>query len=135
MSIDLKAEVLSRLDFRALFAKELGPLKYGRGDQAKAKCPFHNDIAPSLSLNLQSGLWNCFGCQAGGDVFNFIQKKYKTDFRGALGLLAKASLTWTLSTSRNGKRSSAGFGDTPLSTSTMSSVASGLAGAPMRPAP
>jgi 5S rRNA maturation endonuclease (ribonuclease M5) len=89
MSIDLKAEILSRLDFRALYAKELGPLKYGRGDQAMARCPFHDDTTPSLSLNLQSGLWQCFGCQAGGDVFSFIQKKYKTDFQGALALLAQ----------------------------------------------
>jgi len=76
MSIDLKAEILSRLDFRALYAKELGRLKNGRGDQAMARCPFHDDTTPSLSLNLQSGLWQCFGCQAGGDVFSFIQKKY-----------------------------------------------------------
>ncbi len=89
MSNGLKAEILSRLDFRALYAKELGRLKNGRGDQAMARCPFHGDTTPSLSVNLQSGLWKCFGCEAGGDVFAFIQKKYGTDFRGALALLAQ----------------------------------------------
>jgi len=89
MNNDLKADILSRLDFRALYAKELGLLKNGRRDQAMARCPFHADTKPSLSLNLRSGFWKCFGCGASGDVFAFIERKYGTNFRGALALLAQ----------------------------------------------
>jgi 5S rRNA maturation endonuclease (ribonuclease M5) len=87
--MDLKSEILAHLDVRALYHKELGELKNGRGDQALGLCPFHEDTRASLSLNLKNGLWNCKACSAKGDVFTFIRKKYGTDFRGALHLLAK----------------------------------------------
>jgi len=42
----------------------------------KTKCPFHEDDTPSLSINTQKegGLWNCFGCNCGGDVISFVEK-------------------------------------------------------------
>ncbi len=89
MAKDLKADILARLDFRALYARELGDLKNGRADQALALCPFHEDTRASLSLNVKTGLWHCFGCGAGGDVFAFMQKRYDSDFRGALNILAR----------------------------------------------
>jgi hypothetical protein len=87
--MDLKSEILAHLDVRALYHKELGELKNGRGDQALGLCPFHEDTRASLSLNLKSGLWNCKACSAKGDVFTFIKKKYGTDFKGALSILAQ----------------------------------------------
>jgi len=87
--MDLKAEILAHLDIRALYHKELGELKNGRGDQALGLCPFHKDTKASLSLNLKTGLWNCKACSAKGDVFTFIRKKYDTDFKGALDSLAQ----------------------------------------------
>jgi hypothetical protein len=87
--MDLKSEILSHLDLRALYHKELGELKNGRGHQAMGLCPFHPDTRASLSLNVKTGLWNCKGCGAKGDVFTFIEKKYATDFKGALDILAQ----------------------------------------------
>jgi 5S rRNA maturation endonuclease (ribonuclease M5) len=87
--MDLKYEILAHLDIRALYHRELGELKNGRGDQALALCPFHEDTRASLSLNLKNGLWNCKACNAKGDVFSFIRKKYGTDFKGALSILAQ----------------------------------------------
>jgi hypothetical protein len=87
--MDLKSEIFAHLDIRALYHKELGELKNGRGDQALGLCPFHNDTRASLSLNLKTGLWNCKACSAKGDVFTFIKKKYGTDFKGALSILAQ----------------------------------------------
>jgi hypothetical protein len=38
----------------------------------KVLCPFHDDHNPSLSLNLYSGGFNCFACEAkGGDIVAF----------------------------------------------------------------
>ncbi|MFN8613794.1 MAG: CHC2 zinc finger domain-containing protein [Vulcanimicrobiota bacterium] len=48
-------------------------------------CPFHDDDKPSLSIT--GGLWQCFGCQAGGDVISFLQLKEKIDFPSAVKLL------------------------------------------------
>lgn len=41
---------------------------------AKACCPFHDDHNPSMSIDNSRGLYKCFVCDAGGDVFNFIRE-------------------------------------------------------------
>lgn len=42
----------------------------------KCRCMFHNDRTPSFSLYERDGkeLWNCFGCNAGGDVINWVER-------------------------------------------------------------
>jgi putative DNA primase/helicase len=85
---DRRAEVLERLDIAAFYAGELPGLKPGSGDEALALCPFHEDRNPSLSVNLVTGLFNCFGCDAKGDVFDFYKKRRGLDFKAALAELA-----------------------------------------------
>lgn len=34
-------------------------------------CPFHNDNSPSLSINIDNGLFYCFGCGIGGNHIKF----------------------------------------------------------------
>lgn len=41
----------------------------------KALCPFHNENTPSLSVNIDKGLFYCFGCHAGGTVIDFIARR------------------------------------------------------------
>lgn len=37
-----------------------------------ARCPFHRDAGrPNMSVNLRSGLFHCFRCNRGGDVYDF----------------------------------------------------------------
>ena len=36
------------------------------------RCPFHNEKTPSFSVRPDKGLFYCFGCGAGGDVFKFL---------------------------------------------------------------
>jgi DNA primase len=43
----------------------------------KAICPLHPDSNPSLSIDLDRGLWHCFGCAAGGTVVTFYMKVAK----------------------------------------------------------
>lgn len=43
-------------------------------NRAKALCPFHDDHNPSMSVDGQRGLYKCFACGAGGDVFNFVRE-------------------------------------------------------------
>lgn len=39
---------------------------------AMARCPFHNDQGrPNMSVSPISGLWHCFRCGRGGDVYDF----------------------------------------------------------------
>ena len=43
-------------------------------NRAQAICPFHDDHNPSLSIDGQRGMYKCFACGAGGDVFNFVRE-------------------------------------------------------------
>ena len=40
----------------------------------KGLCPFHDERTPSFHVRPQLGLWHCFGCGEGGDVFTFLQE-------------------------------------------------------------
>lgn len=42
--------------------------------QFKIICPFHEDVNPSLSIDLSDGRWWCFGCNEGGDAVKFVKK-------------------------------------------------------------
>ena len=42
-------------------------------NEFKIICPFHEDINPSMLINLNSGTFYCFGCGLSGDAYNFIR--------------------------------------------------------------
>ena len=48
------------------------------------KCPFHKDDKPSLKIYSNTNTFNCFGCEANGDVIEFIQLKEKCNKHEAL---------------------------------------------------
>ena len=52
-------------------------------------CPFHDERTPSFGVNPVEKVYYCFGCQASGDVFTFVQETEGVDFKGALELLAE----------------------------------------------
>ena len=54
------------------------------GKSYLGRCPFHDDDTPSLSVNQDERLWNCFGCSAGGDALAFLQLKEKLEFPQAV---------------------------------------------------
>jgi DNA primase len=57
-------------------------------------CPFHAEKSGSFNVSEQTGRYKCFGCQEGGDVISFVQKREQLDFVGAVEYLAgKAGIT------------------------------------------
>jgi DNA primase len=52
-------------------------------------CPFHAEKTPSFCIWPEDDRWKCFGCGAGGDVFEFVKRIENVDFSGALRLLAE----------------------------------------------
>lgn len=59
------------------------------GKHLKARCPFHNEKTPSFHVSPERGMYHCYGCGAGGDMFTFIQAIEGVDFKEALKMLAE----------------------------------------------
>lgn len=51
-------------------------------------CPFHNETAPSFSVDGQKQVYHCFGCKAGGSVIQFIMEIEHLSFPEAVAFLA-----------------------------------------------
>lgn len=58
------------------------------GSNYKANCPFHNEKTPSFFVSPSRNSYFCFGCQAKGDIFTFVEQFEGLDFKGALKVLA-----------------------------------------------
>lgn len=79
-----KAEILTTLDYRAFYETLIPALKDNGKAEVMAPCPFHNDHNPSLSVNLKTGLWNCFAGCGGGDVIEFYKRLKGVNFLTAV---------------------------------------------------
>lgn len=64
------------------------PLKRA-GRNFKAICPFHQEKTPSFMVSPSKGIFHCFGCGAGGNVFNFIMKHERLEFPQVVRMLAE----------------------------------------------
>ncbi len=66
------------------------------GKEYKARCPFHRDHNPSLSVYRSGSEWHfkCFGsgCSSGGDVIEFVMKLDGLEFPDALRRIADECL-------------------------------------------
>lgn len=62
-----------------------------KGKRYWACCPFHQEKTPSFSVSPEDGLYYCFGCHAGGDVFSFVEKMENLSFTEAVERLAEAA--------------------------------------------
>lgn len=51
-------------------------------------CPFHNEKSPSFSVSRSKQMYYCFGCGAGGTVFNFLMEYENFSFTEAMQYLA-----------------------------------------------
>ena len=54
----------------------------------KGLCPFHQEDTPSFTIDTIKNLYYCFGCQEGGDTFDFVQKTRGMGFIEAVRDLA-----------------------------------------------
>ncbi len=83
-----KDRVRDAVDFVELVAartelRRAGPARY------EGLCPFHDERTPSFGIDPSQKVYYCFGCQAAGDVFTFVQETEGVDFKGSLELLAE----------------------------------------------
>lgn len=84
-------EVIQQLKSQAdisLVIQQFLPLKRTGTNRYVGVCPFHDDHSPSMTVNPTLGIYKCFACNAGGDVFKFVQEHEKIDFNGAVEWVA-----------------------------------------------
>lgn len=53
----------------------------------KGKCPFHEDSDPSFCV-YPDGRFHCFGCNAGGTVFDYLMQRDRVEFGAAAEIVA-----------------------------------------------
>lgn len=70
---------------------DLVSLIQSRGMELKKKgrnlvglCPFHTEETPSFTVNPVKNLWQCFGCNSGGDAIRFVEMFDKVTFPEAV---------------------------------------------------
>jgi DNA primase len=61
------------------------------GANWKGLCPFHGEKTPSFMVNPQKGIFHCFGCGVGGDVFGFLMRQDRLSFPEAVRALARTA--------------------------------------------
>jgi len=80
-------EVKRRLNITDLIQNYVSLRKSGK--DYIGLCPFHDDKNPSMHVSEEKGLFHCFSCGAGGDIFGFMMKYNNISFRESLSELAK----------------------------------------------
>jgi len=60
-----------------------------KGKNLLGLCPFHADTAPSFTVAPEKGIFHCFGCGAGGNVFSFLMQYHRLSFPEAVQELAR----------------------------------------------
>ncbi|MGA9370247.1 MAG: DNA primase [Solirubrobacterales bacterium] len=60
-----------------------------RGQDYWGNCPFHDERTPSFKVNPRDKLYYCFGCEASGDVFRFVEEKEGLTFPEAVESLGE----------------------------------------------
>ena len=86
-SDDKLEEIRTRADIVEVIGAHVRLKRAGRN--FVGLCPFHNEKTPSFSVNPERGFFHCFGCGAGGTVFNFIMRTEGLNFPEAIESLAR----------------------------------------------
>jgi DNA primase len=62
-----------------------------RGANYIACCPFHSEKTPSFNVHPGKGIFKCFGCGAGGGIFDFVMRIEGCAFPEAVRIVAEKS--------------------------------------------
>jgi DNA primase len=98
---DAKERIRERLDIAEVVGEVVALKSAGKG-RLKGLCPFHGEKTPSFHVMQDRGFFYCFGCQAKGDVFDFVMRTQGVEFGEALQVLGQqAGIEVTPSTPRD----------------------------------
>jgi DNA primase len=91
----MSAANAERIDFRAIRATHpieeviasSGVELHQRGRGYMGLCPFHGDSTASMSVGAVPDKFRCFGCGVGGDVIDYVRRRYDLSFIEAIEAL------------------------------------------------
>jgi DNA primase len=79
---DVTEEIRRRVGILEVVSPHVTLRRAGRN--YKGLCPFHSEKTPSFTVDPERGFFYCFGCHAGGDVFDFVMRIGSMPFPEAL---------------------------------------------------
>lgn len=85
-------DIRQRIDYESFFREFLPDMRRnGGGGEYRAKCIWHDDSDPSLSVNVEDGVYLCRvpSCGARGDFLTFYQRRTNTTFAEAVRAIAR----------------------------------------------
>ena len=83
-----RERIRERIDMVQLVSEYVSLERRG-ADDLWGRCPFHEEQSPSFHIRPSKGLFKCFGCGKGGDVFSFVEEVEGLSFPEALRRLAE----------------------------------------------
>jgi DNA primase len=87
--MDFAQQLKSQLDIVEVVGQYVRLKRRGAGARYIGLCPFHNEKTPSFNVDGAQGYYKCFGCDASGDVFKFVQEMESLTFPEVLKALAE----------------------------------------------
>ncbi|MBI3998756.1 MAG: DNA primase [Armatimonadetes bacterium] len=102
--VDIKDEIRRRVDIVELVSAHAALKKSGR--YFKGLCPFHQEKTPSFHVDSERGLFHCFGCGTGGDIFDFVMLTGHLTFPEAAAELARRAGVQLVTSPQEAKQAS-----------------------------
>ncbi len=81
------AEIRDRANIVEVVGAHVGLKRVGRNHVGL--CPFHAEKSPSFNVNDERGIFHCFGCGVGGNVFTFLMRMENLPFPEVVERLAR----------------------------------------------
>ena len=84
-------QIIETINMADFVESEYDLILYPSGNGwVKTNClmPNHNDSSPSFGINVETNFYNCFGCQATGNIFSLVQNVEGLNFVEAIQRLS-----------------------------------------------
>lgn len=89
MSYNAQVEQIKERIKLSDLAKRYVNLKPKSNGEYVGLCPFHSERSPSFTISEYKNFYHCFGCGEHGDIFSFLMKVERLEYKEALQQLAK----------------------------------------------
>jgi DNA primase len=87
--MDFAVQLKSQLDIVDVIGQYVRLKRNGGSPNLVGLCPFHTEKSPSFNVHSTQQFYKCFGCDAKGDLFNFVMEIEGLSFWEAIKLLSE----------------------------------------------